>query len=63
MLPMNAEFTEWKTDAFMNQATTAGLPYRLFPGFSRATGSEKSSLFPVTLIREMMSSLVLSRLV
>ena len=24
MLPMNAEFTEWKTDAFMNQATTAG---------------------------------------
>ena len=36
---------------------------RIFPGFSQATGPEKSSLFPVLPIWEMMSSLILSSLV
>ena len=34
---------------------------QIFPRFSRVTGPEKSSLFLVPPIREMMSSLILSR--
>ena len=56
----------WLSEKF---GTTRGFPQwfwlvpsRLFPGFSRATGPEKSNLVPVPPIREWHSSLILSRL-
>ena len=37
--------------------------FQIFPGFSRAMGPENRSLVPVPAIRDLLSSLVLSRLI